>query len=81
MNDSILKGVILMAMGMTVVFSFLILLIAAMKALAHFLPRLSWMMPDPEPAKPREGTSGGIKSEVALAIAAAWRRLCGGNGG
>ena len=78
MNDQLLKAVLLMFMGMTIVFSFLIVLVFLLQWLAHVLPRLSWLLPDPEPAKPR--TKAGPpdrKQEVALAIAAALQKFWG----
>lgn len=78
MNDQILKAVLLMCMGMTIVFCFLIVLVFLLQWLAHVLPSLSWMLPDPEPAKPRaHAEPANRKQEVALAIAAALQKFWG----
>lgn len=78
MNEQLLKAILLMAMGMTVVFSFLIVLVFLLQGLAHVLPRLAWMLPDPEPAKPRaKAEPPSRKQEVALAIAAALQKFWG----
>lgn len=78
MNDQILKALLLMCMGMTVVFCFLIVLVFLLQWLAHVLPRLSWLLPDPEPAKPRMQVEPKTrKQEVALAIAAALQKFWG----
>ena len=67
-----------MFMGMTIVFSFLIVLVFLLQWLAHVLPRLSWLLPDPEPAKPRaKAGPPDRKQEVALAIAAALQKFWG----
>ena len=69
------KALLLMGVGMGTVFSFLILLSLVLGASKGLVPRLSFMMPDPEPAKPKAPVSAGRTgvSEVAVAIAAALR--------
>ena len=75
MNDAIAKSLILMAVGMTVVFAFLGILVGVMNLLAKVLPRLSFLLPDPEPPKPKSRPpASSSDAEVALAIAAALRR-------
>ena len=74
MNDAIAKALILMAVGMGVVFAFLTLLVVIMNLLAKMVPRLAFLMPDPEPPKPKtRPTVPASDGEVALAIAAALR--------
>ncbi len=75
MNDALAKSLILMAVGMTVVFAFLGILVGVMNLLAKVLPRLAFLLPDPEPPKPRSRPRvPSSDAEVALAIAAALRR-------
>lgn len=76
MNEKLLSSIILMAMGMTLVFSFLVVLVFLMQLLARVVPKLSWMLPDPDPAKPRPAPAG-RKQEIALAIAAALQKFWG----
>ena len=75
MNDAIAKALILMVVGMGVVFAFLTLLVVIMNLMAKVLPRLAFLMPDPEPPKPKARPAApAADGEVALAIAAALRR-------
>ena len=66
----------LMAVGMGTVFAFLVLLSLVLSASKHFVPKLAFMMPDPEPAKPKAPApkAGNKGAEIALALAAALRR-------
>ncbi len=70
----LLEGLRLMAVGMTVVFCFLVLLVAAMRVSAACLGRSSGdslvPMPSPQKAAPPADTM----PEVAAAIAAAFAR-------
>ena len=52
MNETILQGLLLMGVGMGTVFAFLVLLAVVLALSAHVVPKLAFMMPDPEPAKP-----------------------------
>lgn len=72
----ITKAFLLMGVGMGTVFSFLILLSLVLSASKLFVPKLAFMMPDPEPAKPKAAPakSGSKLPEIAFAIAAALRR-------
>lgn len=64
----LLQGVTLTIIGMLVVFIILVLLVFAMKALSAAVFRFL-----PEPAEPKAGsTGGGVSSEIAAAIAAAY---------
>lgn len=72
----ITKALLLMGVGMGTVFAFLVLLSLVLAGSAHVVPKLAFMMPDPEPAKPKaqaRPTSDDLAG-VALAIAAALRR-------
>ena len=65
----------LMAVGMGTVFAFLILLSLVLSVSKHFVPKLAFMMPDPEPAKPKApAPKADDGASLALAIAAALRR-------
>ena len=66
----------LMAVGMGTVFAFLVLLSLILAASKHVVPKLAFMMPDPEPAKPKAPApkTGNKGAEIALALAAALRR-------
>ena len=65
----------LMAVGMGTVFAFLILLSLVLSASKHFVPKLAFMMPDPEPAKPKApAPKADDGASIALALAAALRR-------
>ena len=72
----ITKAFLLMGVGMGTVFSFLILLSLVLSASRLFVPRLAFMMPDPEPAKPKAAApkAGSKASEIALALAAALKK-------
>lgn len=73
--EQILKSLILMGVGMGTVFAFLVLLAFVLAGSAHVVPKLSFMMPDPEPAKPKApAPKADDGASVALAIAAALRR-------
>ena len=70
------KALILMGVGMGTVFSFLILLSLVLAASKCVVPRLAFMMPDPEPAKPKAAVAktAAKATEIAIAIAAALKR-------
>ncbi len=73
-DSVIFQGFILMLAGMGAVYIFLTILILAMKGAALVVPKLAFLLPDPEPAKPKAAapkTDDG--AAVALAIAAASR--------
>lgn len=73
--EQILKSLILMGVGMGTVFAFLVLLAFVLAGSAHVVPKLSFMMPDPEPAKPKApAPKADDGASIALAIAAALRR-------
>lgn len=73
--EQILKSLILMGVGMGTVFAFLVLLAFVLAGSAHVVPKLSFMMPDPEPAKPKApAPKSDDGASIALAIAAALRR-------
>ena len=73
--EQILKSLILMGVGMGTVFAFLVLLAFVLAGSAHIVPKLSFMMPDPEPAKPKApAPKSDDGASIALAIAAALRR-------
>ena len=75
-SDSVvLQGFILMLAGMGAVYLFLIILIGVMNVSARVVPKLAFMLPDPEPAKPAPpAPKKDAGAEVALAIAAALKR-------
>ena len=60
------EGLELMAVGMTTVFAFLILLVAAMTAAGAFFRKFERYFPEPEPPP----VAGDELSEIAAAIAA-----------
>ena len=69
------QGLILMATGMAAVYLFLTILIFVMKGAALVVPKLAFMLPDPEPAAPKAAapkTDDG--AAIAVAIAAAMKR-------
>ena len=73
--EQILKSLILMGVGMGTVFAFLVLLAFVLAGSALVVPKLAFMMPDPEPAKPKApAPKADDGASVALAIAAALRR-------
>lgn len=76
MQDNILiQGLILMLVGMSTVFVFLLLLISVMNVSSKFVPKLAFMLPDPEPPAPkRNSAKANDGAATAVAIAAAMRR-------
>ncbi|MBR1608379.1 MAG: OadG family protein [Kiritimatiellae bacterium] len=71
----ITKALLLMGVGMGTVFAFLVLLSFVLSVSGRFVPSLAFMMPDPEPAKPKAAApKSGDGASIALAIAAALRR-------
>ena len=69
------KAFLLMGVGMGTVFAFLVLLSIVLALSAHVVPKLAFMMPDPEPAKPKAAApKADDGASIALAIAAALRR-------
>ena len=76
MNETILQGLLLMGVGMGTVFAFLVLLSVVLALSAHVVPKLPFMMPDPEPAKPKAAAAPKADdgASIALAIAAAMKR-------
>ena len=71
----ITKAFLLMGVGMGTVFSFLILLSLVLSGSKLVVPKLAFMMPDPEPAKPKASApKADCGASVALAIAAALKR-------
>lgn len=70
------KAFLLMGVGMGTVFSFLILLALVLSASKLCVPKLAFMLPDPEPAKPKAAApkAGPKGAEIALAIASALKR-------
>ena len=60
---------------MGTVFAFLVLLAVVLALSAHVIPKLAFMMPDPEPAKPKApAAKADDGAAIALALAAALRR-------
>ena len=75
MNETILQGLLLMGVGMGTVFAFLVLLSVVLALSAHVVPKLSFMMPDPGPAKPKApAPKADDGASIALALAAALKR-------
>ena len=70
---SLNQGLILMATGMISVFLFLVLLVYIVKGFQFIAPKIAFILPDPEPAKPKAAVPVAAKNDaaVALAIAAA----------
>ena len=83
MNDAIAKALILMALGMGVVFAFLTLLVVIMNLLAKVVPRLAFLMPDPEPPRPKARPAAPAADGGALALDSSDRTvlLSGANSG
>ena len=75
-SDSVVaQGFILMLTGMGAVYLFLCILILVMKGAAKVVPKLAFMLPDPEPAKPKAAApKADDGASIALAIAAALKR-------
>ena len=75
-TDSVVtQGFILMLTGMGAVYLFLTILIFVMKGAAKVVPKLAFMLPDPEPAKPKAAApKADDGASIALAIAAALKR-------
>ncbi len=76
-TDSVVaQGFILMLTGMGAVYLFLTILIFVMKGAAKVVPGLAFMLPDPEPAKPKAAAAPKADdgASIALAIAAAMKR-------
>lgn len=71
----LLKALLLMGVGMGTVFAFLVLLSLVLAASKHVVPKLAFMLPDPEPAKPKlpAKPAGDKGAEIALALASALR--------
>ena len=60
---------------MGTVFAFLVLLAVVLALSAHVIPKLAFMMPDPEPAKPKApAAKADDGAAIALALAAALKR-------
>lgn len=71
-DSVVFQGFILMLAGMGAVYIFLSILILAMKGAALVVPKLAFLLPDPEPAKPKAAapkTDDGAAIAVALAAA------------
>lgn len=68
------QGLLLMLAGMASVYAFLIIMLFVMKALALFVPKLSYMLPDPEPIAPKKPAAAADDEAVAVAIAVAMKR-------
>ena len=75
-TDSVVaQGFILMLTGMGAVYLFLTILIFVMKGAAKVVPGLAFMLPDPEPPKPKAAApKADDGASIALAIAAAMKR-------
>ncbi len=75
-TDSVVtQGFILMLTGMGAVYLFLTILIFVMKGAAKVVPGLAFMLPDPEPPKPKAAApKADDGASIALAIAAALKR-------
>ena len=65
------QGLILMATGMSAVFIFLILLVYVVKGFEAVAPKISWMLPDPEPAGSAASGKKLVKrcDDAAIAVA------------
>lgn len=72
------QGLLLMAAGMIGVFAFLIILLFITKFTGKVLPKLSYMLPDPEPVAPKKKKAAAAPSSsneaVAVAVAVAMKR-------
>ncbi len=75
-SDSVVvQGFILMLTGMGAVYLFLVILTFVTKGAATVVPKLAFMLPDPEPAKPKAvAPKADDGASIALAIAAALKR-------
>ncbi len=72
------QGLILMATGMGAVYLFLTILIYIMKGAARVVPRLAFMLPDPQPAAPKAAApKADDGAAIAVAIAAAIQKSRG----
>ena len=71
------QGLILMVTGMTAVFIFLILLVFIVKGFEFIAPKIAFILPDPEPPKPKAkpvAAPAADNAAIALAIAAAAKK-------
>lgn len=68
------QGFLLMLAGMVGVYAFLIVMLCIMKVLALVVPKLSYMLPDPEPVAPKKPAAAADDEAVAVAIAVAMKR-------
>ncbi|MCL1887738.1 MAG: OadG family protein [Kiritimatiellaeota bacterium] len=70
------EGAILLVIGMTTVFAFLLLMVAIMTALRKPVAALSHLLPDPQPAQAKKPAppAADDNAQIALAIAAALKR-------
>ena len=71
------EGALLLVIGMTVVFLFLLLMVAVMNAMQTPITRLNHLLPDPAQAQPKRAPAPAASNDdalVAAAIAVAARR-------
>ena len=70
------EGLLLLVIGMTGVFSFLLLMVFIMTVMRKPVAALSHLLPDPEPAQPKRPAAkpSDDGALIALAIAAAVKR-------
>lgn len=73
MDPLLQSSLVLMLVGISTVFAFLILLKFVIQLSSPFVQKLSFMMPDPVPPAPKKPAAMKSDAEIALAIAAALR--------
>ena len=73
MDPLLQSSLVLMLVGISTVFAFLILLKFVIQLSSPFVQKLSFMMPAPVPPAPKKPAATKSDAEIALAIAAALR--------
>ena len=70
MENLMMQGLVLMAIGMITVFVFLVLMIAAMSGSAAFFRKFAHLFPEQTSAAPRKSAPADPVAEIAVALAA-----------
>ena len=68
--DLLMQGIVLMVIGMTTVFAFLVLLIVAMNRSAAFFKKFAHLFPEEEQIPAKVASAAGPAVEIAIAMAA-----------
>ena len=70
MENLMMQGLVLMAIGMVTVFVFLILMLVAMSGSATFFRKFAHLFPEQPPAASKKASAADPVAEIAVALAA-----------